>query len=175
MSTGGNLVLGLLLDGPASGYELGARASQAVAYFWPITRSHIYAELPKLVTQGHATVEHIPQTGTPDKHVYTATKEGEQAFRAWLDTFDTVAEQGRQPLQIQLYFGHHSSPEHLLAQLDRWEQEVLRTLAFCRNLLTPEAEGSIRALTAHFAINRAEADLTWIAEARSTVAGRTSD
>jgi DNA-binding PadR family transcriptional regulator len=169
MSTGGYLVLGLLLDGPASGYELGTRASRAVAYFWPITRSHIYAELPKLVDRGHATVVVVPQVGAPDKSVYTATEEGRLAFRDWLDRFDDVTEHGRQPLQIQLYFGHHSSREHLLAQLDRWADEVRRTLDFCRNLLVPDGEQSVRALTAHFAINRAEADLAWIEEARGTV------
>jgi DNA-binding PadR family transcriptional regulator len=169
MSTGGNLVLGLLLDGPASGYELGARASQAVAYFWPITRSHIYAELPKLVDRGHATVVVVPQVGAPDKSVYTATEQGRLAFRAWLDGFDDVTEHGRQPLQIQLYFGHHTTREHLLAQLDRWADEVRHTLDFCRNLLVADEARSIRALTAHFAINRAEADLAWIAEARTTV------
>ena len=178
MSTGGNLVLGLLLDGPASGYELGARASRAVAYFWPITRSHIYAELPKLVDRGHATVVVVPQVGAPDKSVYTATEKGRLAFRAWLDGFDDVTEHGRQPLQIQLYFGHHSSREHLLGQLDRWADEVRRTLDFCRDLVGEPSTstgggqfpgGSVRALTAHFAINRAEADLAWIEEARATV------
>ncbi|HEX6342521.1 PadR family transcriptional regulator [Umezawaea sp.] len=174
MSTGGHLVLGLLLDGPASGYELGARASRAVAYFWPITRSHIYAELPKLVERGHATVVVVPQAGAPDKSVYTATEAGRLAFRAWLDGFDAVTEHGRQPLQIQLYFGHHTSRDHLLAQLDRWEAEVRHTLDFCRDLLAGGVERSVRALTAHFAINRAEADLAWIEEARETV-NRTSD
>ena len=169
MSTGGNLVLGLLPDGPASGYELGARASRAVAYFWPITRSHIYAELPKLVERGHATVVVVPQVGAPDKSVYTATEEGRLAFRAWLDGFDDVTEHGRQPLQIQLYFGHHTTREHLLAQLDRWADEVRRTLDFCRNLLVDDGPRTVRALTAHFAINRAEADLAWIEEARATV------
>jgi DNA-binding PadR family transcriptional regulator len=169
MSTGGNLVLGLLLDGPASGYELGARAAKAVAYFWPITRSHIYAELPKLVERGHATVVVVPQAGAPDKSVYTATEAGRLAFRAWLDGFDDVTEHGRQPLQIQLYFGHHTTREHLLAQLDRWADEVRHTLDFCRNLLVADDGRSVRALTAHFAINRAEADLAWIAEARTTV------
>ncbi|MCS7478589.1 PadR family transcriptional regulator [Umezawaea endophytica] len=175
MSTGGYLVLGLLLDGPASGYELGARASRAVAYFWPITRSHIYAELPKLVDRGHATVVVVPQVGAPDKSVYTATEEGRLAFRAWLDGFDDVTEHGRQPLQIQLYFGHHSSREHLLAQLDRWADEVRRMLDFCRNILAegpsvdPDGGRAVRALTAHFAINRAEADLAWIEEASATV------
>lgn len=167
MSTGRFLVLGLLLDDPASGYELGARASQALAYFWPITRSHIYAELPRLVEQGHATSEDVPQRGVPDKRVYTATPEGRQAFGSWLAGFEVVSERARQPLQIQLHFAQHSTTEHLLGQLDRWEQEVHHTLEFCRHLLTEYTDAPGRALTARFAINRAEADLAWIAEARS--------
>ncbi|MFD8492695.1 PadR family transcriptional regulator [Amycolatopsis sp. NPDC059657] len=170
MSVGGYLVLGLLLDGPASGYELGARASRAVAYFWPITRSHIYAELPKLVDRGHATVEHVVQEAVPDKRVYTATDAGLHAFRGWLDGFDTVTEHARQPLQIQLHFAQHTSSEHLLGQLDRWETELRHTLVVCRDLLAEYADHAGRGLTAQFAINRAEADLAWIAEARATLA-----
>ncbi|MFF4099129.1 PadR family transcriptional regulator [Streptomyces sp. NPDC001903] len=170
MSVGGYLVLGLLLDGPASGYELGARASTAVAYFWPITRSHIYAELPKLVERGHATVRHVAQESAPDKRVYTATDAGLHAFRGWLDGFDTVSERARQPLQIQLHFAQHTSAGHLLGQLDRWEAELRHTLVVCRELLADYAGHPGRSLTARFAVNRAEADLEWIAEARAALA-----
>ena len=169
MSVGGYLVLGLLLDGPASGYELGARASRAVAYFWPITRSHIYAELPKLVDRGHATVQHVVQEAVPDKRVYTATDAGLHAFRGWLDGFNTVSERARQPLQIQLHFAQHTSTEHLFGQLDQWEAELCNTLVLCQELLDEYADHAGRSLTARFAINRAEADLTWIGEARATL------
>ncbi|WP_295697401.1 PadR family transcriptional regulator [Lapillicoccus sp.] len=171
MSTGRFLVLGLLLDGSASGYELSARAATALAYFWPITRSQIYAELPRLVEEGFATGEDVPQRGVPDKRVYTATDDGREAFRQWLSRFDEVAERARQPLQIQLHFAAHSTTEHLLVQLDRWEQEVRHTLEYCSTLLTDYAEVPGRALTARFAINRAEADLVWITEARTTLHG----
>jgi DNA-binding PadR family transcriptional regulator len=170
MQVGGYLVLGLLLDEPGSGYELGTRASTAVAYFWPITRAHIYTELPKLVGLGYATAADVPQQGVPDKRVYTATDAGKQAFRDWLGGFDTVTEKARQPLQIKLYFARHMSEDYPLAQLDLWEDEVRRTLAFCVALLEKEAADLTRALTIRFAIKRAESDLEWITEARAELA-----
>jgi len=169
VSVGGYLVLGLLLDGPGSGYELGARASRAVSYFWPITRSHIYAELPKLVERGHATVEHVAQEAVPDKRVYTATEAGLHAFRGWLEGFTAVSERARQPLQIQLHFAQHTNAEHLLGQLDLWEAELRNTLVVCQELLADYAGHAGRTLTARFAINRAEADLAWITEARASL------
>ncbi|MET3803175.1 DNA-binding PadR family transcriptional regulator [Nakamurella sp. UYEF19] len=172
MAVGGYLVLGLLLDGPASGYDLGLRASNAIAYFWPITRSHIYVELPKLVERGHATGEDVAQRGVPDKRIYTATEAGLHAFRGWLDGFDLVAERARQPLQIQLHFAGHTASKHLLSQLDHWEQEVRHTLAFCRALLAGYGDHPGRGLTARFAINRAQADLAWLAQARITLSDR---
>lgn len=174
MQVGGYLVLGLLLDDPGSGYDLGGRASTAVTYFWPITRSHIYAELPKLVDLGYATADDVPQQGVPDKRVYTATEAGKQAFRDWLGGFDTVTEKAKQPLQIKLYFARHLPPGKLLAQLDEWEDEVQRLHAYCLALLEKETVDIARRLTVRFAVKRAESDLEWLREARAALSDRES-
>jgi hypothetical protein len=68
-----------------------------------------------------------------------------------------------------MHFAQHTSAEHLLGQLDQWEAELRNTLVLCQELLAEYADHAGRSLTARFAINRAEADLTWIGEARATL------
>ncbi|WP_082372942.1 hypothetical protein [Nocardia sp. NRRL S-836] len=69
-------------------------------------------------------------------------------------------------------FARHLPSARLLTQLDLWEDEVRRTLAYCAALLEEEAADLPRALTVRFAIRRAESDLAWLQEARAELTDR---
>ena len=45
-------LLGLLRDGPRSGYDLVAAAQEVIGGFWTITRSQVYRELAALADRG---------------------------------------------------------------------------------------------------------------------------
>lgn len=170
----GYLALGLLLDGPASGYQLVARAERSVTHFWPVTRSAIYAELPRLEERGWVEGTDVPQTGHPDKRVYRATETGEEAFVVWLTTVD-LEERPRHPLQLLLFFAGHAPADHSQRLLHRWRSRAEQVMVACEAILAdkgidphrPESGPAIdaRTLTALFGLRRAQADQAFLEEA----------
>ena len=193
LSTGGYVVLGLLLDGPASGWDISQVAERSISHFWPLTKAHIYAALPKLTDLGFAESVAVQQVGAPDKRVYTATAEGREAFAQWMDTVKLVEEHGRQPLQLQMFFAAHASSQRLEALLMKWEQQAEAAENLCQEILRRkgvdvEALGRLtlddrpgtsaigqlnslngldaRGSTALFGLRRAQADQIWLTEVR---------
>lgn len=160
----GRLALGLLLDGPASGYELWQRAERSVAHFWPVTRSALYAELPRLAEQGLATATPVAQR---DKRVYAATPAGRVEFADWLVTAD-LAERVRHPRQLLLFFAPHAPAGHAARLLATWRAETEQARDRCAAILAAkgvgpdEVPGDPRLLTALFGLHRARADLAFL-------------
>jgi DNA-binding PadR family transcriptional regulator len=76
-------ILALLLDCPFTGYDLTKAFAGSIGSFWKATHQQIYRELAKLEEQAWVTVETIPQTGRPDRKLYSITDLGQQAFVAW--------------------------------------------------------------------------------------------
>lgn len=75
-------LLGLLAEGPASGYELTQRFQEGIGTFaWTAGHSQIYPELARLVADGLVEVVAEGPRGRRD-HAITAT--GRDALRAWL-------------------------------------------------------------------------------------------
>lgn len=54
-------VLAVLLDGPASGYDLAKRFDRSVANYWHATRQQIYSELGRLESDGLVRVRLVRQ------------------------------------------------------------------------------------------------------------------
>lgn len=77
-------VLAVLLDGPASGYDLARRFDRSVANFWHATRQQIYAELERMEIDALVRSELLPQPSRPDKRLYRTTSHGQRAMRQWL-------------------------------------------------------------------------------------------
>lgn len=144
LSTGGFVVLGLLLDEPASGWDLARKIDRSIAHFWPLTKAHIYAELPKIADRRWASAQAIPQSGAPDRRVFTATAAGRQAFRDWIAEVDLTDERGRQPLQLQLFFAAHADPAKLGELLATWEARALETERHCADILGKRGIDSTR-------------------------------
>jgi len=96
-------ILGFLEFQPRSGYDLKKEFERSVAHFWPAQHSQIYGTLARLQDGGLVTVELVPQTGKPDRKVYTITSAGEHELRAWL-LDDTIPLFNRSAFQIQTFF-----------------------------------------------------------------------
>ncbi len=76
-------LLGLLADGPASGYDLLRRFRESLANVWPATQSQIYTELTKLADAELITVT---DEGPRGRKEYTVTGAGRAELRDWLTT-----------------------------------------------------------------------------------------
>ena len=78
------VVLGLLAKRPGSGYDIVAFAERTISFFWPLSRSQLYAELARLEELGWASGTTVEQDRYPNKRVYTPTRAGMTALREWL-------------------------------------------------------------------------------------------
>ncbi|MGH3089953.1 MAG: PadR family transcriptional regulator [Rubrobacteraceae bacterium] len=84
VSTLGFAILGLLAEGPLSGYDVKLRMAEPVGFFWRASHSQIYPELAKLEAGGMVAHKAVPQRGKPDKKVHEITAEGLSAVREWI-------------------------------------------------------------------------------------------
>jgi DNA-binding PadR family transcriptional regulator len=158
-------VLGLLLSGERSGYDLKKTAEAGVGYVWTAAKSHVYAVLPRLVEGGYATTRRVAQARLPDKQVYRITKKGERAFREWLE--EPVEPGPRSPFLLKLFFGGRMSREAVVAHVERRREEVVAKLAEFRAIeeIVREDESSYFGyVTLRWGLAEAEALIRWADE-----------
>jgi len=120
-------LLGLLVRGQMSGYDLKKAVDSSIGYFWRPAKTQIYAVLPRLVDAAYATRETVEQADRPDKQVYRITPAGRDALTAWLEA--PPSEDGdRTPFLLRVYLGGLGSPEALTRHVraHREEAEALR-------------------------------------------------
>ena len=74
-------LLGLLVDRPASGYDLMKRFDLALARVWPVAQSQLYTELNALADE---KLIEVTATGPRGRKVYALTACGLVELRRWL-------------------------------------------------------------------------------------------
>lgn len=117
-------LLGMLHDGPLSGWDLVAKADDEIGAFWSLTRSQVYRELKTLAERGLITAG---RTGARERRPYTLTRAGRAAFQHWLTT-DPGPEIIRYPLLLRLRFGRFLSPQAVTGMIDTARAEHTATL-----------------------------------------------
>jgi DNA-binding PadR family transcriptional regulator len=122
-------VLGLLMRGERSGYDLDKLASETIAYFWRPAKSKIYSALQRLVEEGLIEGETVVQDARPDKQLYRLTASGAEELRAWLDAEEIVLAPGRHGLLLKLFFGAYADPDAIRGHVERWKQRAEEQLA----------------------------------------------
>lgn len=136
-------LLGLLVDRPASGYDLMKRFDLALARVWPAAQSQLYTELNALAAD---KLIQVTATGPRGRKVYALTDSGLTELRRWL-----VDSQPRR---------------------ERRNDELLRVF-FLGVLDHEQAVGYLRKLEADASTNSAEltaldASITWDDDTLST-------
>lgn len=77
----GHALLGVLAEGPRTGYALVRHLAQSIAYTWPAGHSQVYPELARLLEAGLIREgEPAPRGGRP----YELTDAGLEEVRRWL-------------------------------------------------------------------------------------------
>src|SRR5512132_3733039 len=109
-------VLGLLVDGERSGYDLLRQAEKSVGFFWTPAKTQLYAVLRKLVAGGFATARHVRQVDRPDKTLYSITDAGKERLREGLEQVQSTV--NRNPLELRIFFGEHRPLEAVVADLE---------------------------------------------------------
>jgi DNA-binding PadR family transcriptional regulator len=117
-------LLGLLCEGPMSGWDLARTAEATIGDFWSLTRSQVYRELERMADQG------LVEAGPPqarNRRPYEITEVGEAAFAEWINN-DPAPEQIRFPLLLTVAFGRHLPPERLWELIEQHRSDHLDRL-----------------------------------------------
>ena len=102
-------LLGLLHNGPQSGWDLVQTAQAVIGGFWSLTRSQVYRELATMAADGLIEADEV---GPRDRRPYRLTDAGRAAFAEWVAS-EPGPEQIRYPLLLTLAFSQHLSPQQL--------------------------------------------------------------
>jgi DNA-binding PadR family transcriptional regulator len=171
-------LLGLLAEGPASGYDLARRFSQALGQVWPAQHPQIYTELSRLETAGLIEVE---SHGPRGRKAYRLTDEGLTEVRRWLTEVETDHTFRLETL-LRAYFFWLIEPEDLEAHLAAEERffaqtaDTLRAYAAAKDRgewgTSPQTRAMRIALEAGIRINEALAGWAeWARESDLMAAG----
>ncbi|MFK8111860.1 MAG: PadR family transcriptional regulator [Rubripirellula sp.] len=129
-------ILGILLSGPQSGYEIAKFCREVLSSFWSESYGQIYPKLKELVAEGLVKKKEITESNR-NKSSYTITAKGRKAVTAWAAE-PAASQPVRNELLLKVFFGSELSPEiskhqiaqalikqtHAVAQLKAIEQEL---------------------------------------------------
>ncbi|WP_433435879.1 PadR family transcriptional regulator [Nonomuraea sp. CA-141351] len=117
-------VLGLLSEGPASGYDLMKMFDISLSNVWPATQSQLYAELGKLADAGLVDVS---AEGPRGRKEYAITENGLAELRHWITEVEP-ARVLRSDMLLRVFFLAQVSPEQARAYLRHQAEHVGKQL-----------------------------------------------
>ena len=167
-----HLILGLLNDAPASGYDLNKLFQGSVGNFWTTDQSQIYRALHKLLENGWVETETIIQDQTPNKKVYHLTPTGLDELRRWIATPLPQDDAVRIRRLGQVFFGDLVDRDDLLNML-KSDLEKLRAaqahLAAIEARVFPRIESlplqqQLRLMTLKYGLMQYEFEIRWYEE-----------
>jgi DNA-binding PadR family transcriptional regulator len=94
-------LLGLLAEGPASGYDLARRFTEVLGSIWPAQHPKIYAELNRLAAEDLIEVE---SEGPRGRKAYQITDAGLAEIKRWLASTEVDHTMRIQPLLRSAFF-----------------------------------------------------------------------
>ena len=97
-------ILGMLMSGPRSGYDLKKDFEEQISHFWSESLGQIYPALQRLHDEKLVSVSTTRRKGRPERKVYRITKRGENEFREWLKQPATPIH-WRNELLLKVFFG----------------------------------------------------------------------
>jgi len=159
-------ILGVLLDGPSSGYEIKSLMGRSTAYFWRESDSTIYPMLKVLAKEGKVQSE-IAYVGKKKKEVFSITKLGRAEFKAWLDG-PTGSETPRNEFLLKLFFV--TNPEEMVRLFqDRLEKaektfEEYRKIEKRLESLGDYPRKAIRLKSLRYGIAHLKLEMKWLKE-----------
>ena len=137
------LLLSVLMAGPATGYDIKKILEQEVSKIVDVTISNIYPALNELAGEGLVTFERVEQESRPNKKVYEITDAGREVCVGALMTQD-AKQSLRSDFMFMLSFAPYL-PRARVAEL--LEQRLADTVTTCASLDELENAGS--PLTGH--------------------------
>ncbi|WP_248962952.1 PadR family transcriptional regulator [Sphaerisporangium perillae] len=116
-------LLGLLAEGPASGYDLLKIFNISLANVWPATQSQVYTELSRLADAGMVKVA---AEGPRGRKEYAIEEAGLTELRHWLTEVEPVGTE-RSDLLLRVFFLGQVIPEQARTYLRRRAESAAGT------------------------------------------------
>ncbi len=106
-------ILGLLNYKEMTGYEIMETFRDSLNYFWDAKTSQIYRELQGLEQKEWVNKTVVPQSGKPDKNIYSITTAGWEELLRWLAD-DDLGLRVKTPVLMKVFFlGERSMKENI--------------------------------------------------------------
>jgi PadR family transcriptional regulator, regulatory protein AphA len=159
-------ILGVLLEGPATGYEIKSLMGRSTVYFWRESDSTIYPMLKVLAKEGKVIFE-IAYVGKKKKEVFSITEAGQEEFRAWLEA-PTSEETPRNEFLLKLFFVTNRKEMIRLFQ-ERLEKaqntyEEYKKIESRLESLGDYPQKAIRLISLRYGITQLTSEITWLKE-----------
>jgi PadR family transcriptional regulator AphA len=153
-----HVLLGLLWDQPATGYDLERRMRTELDPIWRAEFSQIYPELARLRRAGHVVLRVLGPRRGPRRNRYRVTAAGRRELKGWLA--DTLAPpRGRDDLLIRVALLEALPPTDRRDALSRAERAIGEEIARLRD--APALVG-FRREARRGALEKLEATRRWL-------------
>ncbi len=116
------MLLGFLMDGAKTGYEVKKYMEKSTHYFFNTGFSSIYPKYKKLEKEGRVRVSQEIKNGKLNK-VYALTDGGRQAFQEWLAVKPEIG-RIRDEALLKVFFFDYLEPEKITEQLEAYTKEL---------------------------------------------------
>jgi DNA-binding PadR family transcriptional regulator len=130
-------LLGLLAEGPASGYDLARRFQEALGTVWPAQHPQIYAELSRLAA---AELIEVDSHGPRRRTAYRITEAGLSEVKRWLTEVD-VDRTLRTETLLRSFFFWLMEPEDLKTHLANEARHFAETAEALRGYAAAKDSG----------------------------------
>jgi DNA-binding PadR family transcriptional regulator len=168
----GYVILGMLLNGRRSGYEIKQKVDSSTRFFWAASYGQIYPELRKLAKAGLVEGESRP-TGGRRRTVYRLTDAGREELRRWLDRPPDRLELRDEGL-LKLFFAGAGEPGKAVEIIDakqRLMEEKLAALCEIEPYAAAEASSDpFPYLVLRYGLESSEWVIAWCERARAELA-----
>lgn len=169
------VILSALSELSLTGYEITKEFDLVLGNFWHAKHQQVYRELAKMADEGLVSFRLEPQTGKPDRKVYSVTAMGTRALERWFSE-PTPMSAIKSALLVKVYAC--GDPDTLLSQIERFRTECTDALGAFRLIADehyPEPVADMenwkkRAyLTLRYGVVQREAQLAWAREAEEVL------
>ena len=161
-------ILGMLLDGPTTGYEIKSLMAKSTVYFWRESDSTLYPMLKVLAKEGKVSSE-IVYVGKKKKEVFSITETGRAEFKAWMEG-PTGSEIPRSEFLLKFFF--ITDREEMLRLFQERLEKVEKIHAEYKKIEervegindadAPLPRKAIRLKTLRYGIALLEAEIQWL-------------
>lgn len=162
------LALGLLMGGPAHGYQLDQTLGEVFGMIWKAGQTKLYVTLSSLEKEGLLRIEMERQENRPDRKVYHLTQAGRDEFQEWVTKPVNSLRAARVELLAKLRFYHwlnlpgaakliQAQREIYQIMIDEWQEEKVH-----------EEDPFLRQVY-DFRIDQAQFILNWLADFQAEI------